>query len=150
MLEQVLADTRVRFALMVAMSAVPLGLMLLPLARKAEEVAVVPYTPPYVAPVVVAPAPPAPVALCPGKMWEQTVGREWTVINANFCQIRGVVMRGCLRWYDSQRVLLARSCEGDMPSVARGIYAVEAENTAVLRLNHCPPFTPGNLLEACR
>lgn len=88
-------------------------------------------------------------AVCPGIPSTNTFGPGHYIVNGNFCQLRGVVLRGCVSWFDVSGRLLAHSCEGGIPSQPGGIYAMQPDSTAVARFNHCRPFAPGNLLDTC-
>lgn len=85
---------------------------------------------------------------CPGNSFTQTYGSEKAVVNGKFCQLRGEVLNGCVTWFNSRGDKLAHSCQGDIPSV-RGIHSVKADSSARIAFNHCPPGSPGTLLERC-
>lgn len=86
---------------------------------------------------------------CPGYAETRTYYNRLTPVNTKFCQLRGVVKQGCVSWFDVDGFLLIHSCEGDIPSKPSGIYYVRADSSAIVRLNHCQPFAPGNLVDTC-
>jgi len=85
---------------------------------------------------------------CDGTARTFNFGAAVYTVNGNFCQLRGYVESGCVKWLSADKRVLARSCQGPMPSVP-GITHIIADSSAVVRLNHCRPFAPGALVDTC-
>ncbi|MDE1924721.1 MAG: hypothetical protein KGH79_00885 [Patescibacteria group bacterium] len=83
-----------------------------------------------------------------GQSQTLTYGPNLTAVNSPAYQLRGQVLRGCVGWYNASGYQLAHTCEGPMPPI-EGIVSIRADASAVVVLNHCKPWTPGNLLDVC-